>query len=84
MKRTESWCKGLVKKETFVFITRNLEHIELVETTTLFGRWTIKEETREVYLPNLKTLDPEKLRVIAEAYEELHETTRRLKKFDSI
>jgi hypothetical protein len=84
MKRTESLLNGLVKKETFVFISRNLEHIELVETTTLFGFWNVREVTREVYLPNLKTLDPEKLRVIAEAYEELHEVSRRLKKFDKI
>jgi hypothetical protein len=75
MKRTESWFKGLVMKETFVFISRNLDHIEISEVTTLFGgRWTVRETTREVYLPNLKTIDPDKLRVIAEAYSELHET----------
>jgi hypothetical protein len=84
MKRTESWFKGLVKKETFVFISRNLEHIEITETTTLFGRWTVREDTREVYLPNLKTIDPNKLRVIAEAYMELTEVSRRLRKFDNV
>jgi hypothetical protein len=79
LKRTDSFLKGLLKRETFVFISRNLEHIEIVETTTLFGKWTVREETREVYLPNLKTMDKEKLRVIADAYTELHEAARRLK-----
>jgi hypothetical protein len=84
MRKIESWLNGLVKRETLVFIDRNLEHIELVETTTLLGFLNVKEETREVFLPNLKTIDPEKLRVIAEAYSELHETARRLKRFDNV
>jgi hypothetical protein len=86
MKRQESLLNGLIVKETFVFISRNLEHIEIVETKKLFGRWTIKEVTREVYLPQIKHIEKnrENLVVIADAYTELHEATRRLKKFDNI
>jgi len=51
MKKTRTLLKGLIKQETFVFISRNLEHIEITETTKFF-KWTVKEETREVYLPH--------------------------------
>jgi hypothetical protein len=80
MRRTESWFKGILKRETFVFISRNLEHIEIVETTTLFGRWTIREETREAYLPRMKATDKEKLRVIAEAYDELQDAIKHIRR----
>jgi hypothetical protein len=81
MKRTESLLNGLIVKETFVFISRNLEHIEIVETKKLFGRFIIREEIREVYLPHIKDIEKnrEKLVVIADAYTELHETARRLR-----
>jgi hypothetical protein len=78
MKKTRTFLKGLVKQETFVFISRSLEHIEFTETTKFLG-WTVKEETREVFLPHLKTLEDPKLKVIADAYRELHEISRRLK-----
>lgn len=79
MRRTESWLNGLVKKETLVFIDRHIEHIEIVETTTLFGFWNVKEETREVFLPNVKITEKGKLRVIVEAMLELQETAKKLK-----
>jgi hypothetical protein len=79
MRRTESWLKGLGKKETEIFISKKLNHIEIFVTTTLFGRWVVKEDHREVFLPDLKTLEQGKLRVICEAYLELHEIAEKLK-----
>jgi hypothetical protein len=79
MKRTESWLNGLVKRETLVFIDRHIEHIEIVKTTTLFGFWNVKEETREVFLPHTKITEKGKLRVIVEAMLELQATAKELK-----
>jgi hypothetical protein len=78
MRRTESWFKGLLKRETEVFISKKIDHIELVETTTLFG-FKIKEDAREVFLPNVKITEQGKLRVIAEVYTELHNIAKQLK-----
>lgn len=78
MNRTKSWFSGLVKQETIIFITRNLEHIEIIQTTKLFGFWIIKEEVREVYLPNTRQTDSEKLKVIADVYFELREIAYKL------
>lgn len=61
------------RHEKFITITRDLHWIEIEEVTS-FLWWKIKEETREVYLPNMKELKSENLLVIAEAYKELHET----------
>jgi hypothetical protein len=80
MRRLESWFKGLLKKEKEVFISRKFDHIEIVETTTLFGRWKVKEEVREVFLPDLKITEQGKIRVIVEAYTELHSVITELRK----
>jgi hypothetical protein len=80
MRKVQSWFKGLVKKEKLVFISKRIDHIEIVETTTLFGKWVIKEETREVFLPDLKITEQGKIRVIVEAYTELHSVITELRK----
>jgi hypothetical protein len=77
MKRVETWFGGLGKKEIYIFISRKIDHIEIQEVTTLFGK-KVKEETREVFLPDLKITEQGKLRVIVEAYTEIHEIARRL------
>jgi hypothetical protein len=79
MRRVETWFKGVLKRETEVFISRRIDHIEIVKTTTLFGHWTVKEETQEVFLPDVKFTDKGKLRVIAEAYLELQQIGKELK-----
>lgn len=80
MKKTESWLKGLVKRETIVFLSKNLDHVEIIQTITLFGFWNVKEETREVFLPDVKITEQGKLRVIADAYKEMHEVITELRK----
>lgn len=84
MRRTETLLKGLIVKETEIFFSRKLDHIEICVTTLLFGRWLIKEESREVYIPDLKTLENGAIRVIADAFVELDTIARRLNEFDSI
>jgi hypothetical protein len=84
MRRIEKWFKGLFKKEKEVFISRFFDHIEIYESTVLFGHFILKEETREVFLPDLKITERGKLRVITEAYTELNEITRRLKSSDKV
>ncbi|MEH7116943.1 hypothetical protein V7128_05880 [Neobacillus vireti] len=81
MNHVESWFKGLVKKETFIFVSKKLDHVELNEITTLFGRFKVKEEVREIFLPNLKITEQGKLQVLVEVYMELHELARRLRKY---
>jgi hypothetical protein len=72
MKRVEKRFGGLWKRETEVFLSKRFDHIEIWSTTTVLGRWKIREEVKEVFLPDIKTLEQAKLRVIAEAYTELH------------
>lgn len=79
MRKVESFLNGLVKKETLVFFSRQLDHIEIVETTTLFGFWHVKDVTREVYIPAIKEVEKGQLQVIADAYLELHESLLILK-----
>lgn len=74
MKRTVNILNGVVKKETTVFISRTADNIEIVETLSLFGIFTLMERSREVYLPNVSSTEPDKLRVITDAYQELHDT----------
>lgn len=64
---------GLMKRETVVFFSKKYDHIEIIETTTLFGFWKVKEVNREVYLPDVKITEQGKLRVIADAFKELHD-----------
>jgi hypothetical protein len=78
MKHIEKWFFGLWKRETDVFFSKRFDHIEIWETTTFFG-WKVHEEMKEVYLPDLKTLDQAKLRVIAEVYTELHSVITQLR-----
>lgn len=80
MRRTENILNGVLKKEVAVYISRSIDNIEIVETIVLFGVWTVKETIREVYLPNVSSTEPDKLRVIADAYEELHATAIQLLK----
>jgi hypothetical protein len=56
------------KKEILIFISKNLQHIEIDEKTTLFG-FVWREETREAYIPRMDGTEKDKLRVIAESYE---------------
>lgn len=84
MKHIDTWFRGMVKRETYIFVSKKVDHIELNEITTLFGKWKVKEEVREVFLPDLKLMEQGKLRVICEAYTELHELARRLSRHDKI
>lgn len=77
MRIVDSWFWGIFKRKKLVTISRDLRWIEIEEITTFF-KWTIREDFREVYLPNLKEVKQENLRVIAEAYTELHEVARKL------
>lgn len=82
MIRVEKWLHGLVKKETEVFFSRRLDHIEIVETTKVFGYWKIFEDTREVFIPNTDIRNQAQMKVIADAFSALYETLQRLEEIE--
>jgi hypothetical protein len=82
MIKVKSWFNGLVKKELQIFFSRPFDHVEIVESTILFGVWTIKEEAREVFIPHADIRDKAQMRVIADALTELHETLKRLEEIE--
>jgi len=84
MKKTQNFLKGLFRKESFVFISKSLEHIELVTLYSIFGKWVVYEVSREVYIPQLKADDTDGLLVIVEAYTEIQEAAKELKEFDQV
>lgn len=84
MHRKETLLWGLVKKECWVFLDKRIDNIEIVETTTLFGRWVIREEVREVFVPDIEVTDTLEIRVFGDAYRELHEFIRRLRELDKV
>lgn len=77
METTSKWF-GVYKREKKVFISLNLQHIEIYECVKLFGI-KVWDREKEVHIPPLTKLSKENLQTIYEAYEELFETIKEIK-----
>ena len=78
MKRLEVYWLGFLVKEIDIFISGDLRHIEITESWKLLGL-TLRETSREAYIPNVNLRDTQGLQVIAEAYLGLRDVAEKLK-----
>jgi hypothetical protein len=69
---------GMYQRGKQIFVSLNLQHIEIYEYRKLFGI-TVWDREVEVHVPPLAKLEKDNLQVIYEAYEEIWNVTKELK-----